>query len=148
MAMASGLYGPTLRDILDASALPVNLVGDTIKYQFVSNTYTPNFDTHASETDITNEVTGTGYTTGGEALSTPAVTISSGVLTFDAVDVSLASTTLSSVRGVVLFDDTVTTPTADPLVCAVTFGADYSTSAGTFAITWNASGIFTIDYTP
>lgn len=148
MTMASGLYGPTLRDILDASALPVNLVGDTIKYQFVADAYTPDFNTHASETDITNEVTGTGYTTGGEALSTPAVTIATGTLKFDAVDVSLATTTLASVEGVVLFDDTVTTPTADPLICAVDFGAPYSTTAGTFAITWNAAGIFTIDYTP
>lgn len=148
MAMASGLYGPTLRDILDASALPVDLVSDTVKYQFVSNTYTPDFNTHASELDITNEVTGTGYTSGGEALAGKSIAIATGTLTFDATDVSLATTTLSNVRGVVLFDDTVTTPTADPLVCAVNFGADYTTSAGTFAITWNASGIFTIDYTP
>lgn len=148
MAMASGLYGPTLRDQWDASQLGVDLVSDTVKYQFVSNTYTPDFDTHDAEGDITNEVTGTGYTTGGEALASKAVAIASGVWSFDAADVSLSSTTLSSVRGVVLFDDTVTTPTADPLIAAVTFGADYSTTAGTFAITWPAAGIITIDYTP
>lgn len=148
MTMASGIYGPTLRDVFDASQLGIDLVSDTVKYQFVSDTYTPNFDTHASETDITNEVTGTGYTTGGEALASKAVAISSGVWSFDAADVSLSGTTLSSVRGVVIFDDTPTTPTADPLFAAMTFGADYSTSSGTFAITWNASGIVTIDYTP
>lgn len=148
MAMASGLYGPTLRDILDASALPVDLVSDTVKYQFVSDTYTPDFNTHASETDITNEVTGTGYTTGGEALASKTIAIATGTLTFDAADVSLAGTSLTNVRGVVLFDDTVTTPTADPLVCSVNFGSNYTTSSGTFAITWNGSGIFTIDYTP
>ena len=148
MAMASGLFGLTLRDALDSSQLPVNLEGNTIKYQFVSDTFTPNFNTHASETDITNEVTGTGYTTGGEALASKTLVASAGILTFDAADVSLPNTTLSSVRGIVLFDDTVTSPVADPLVCSVTFGANYTTNAGTFAITWNASGIFTIDYTP
>lgn len=147
MAMASGLFGLTFRDaLLNDTAL--NLDTDTIKYQFVADAYTPNFDTHDAEGDITNEATGTGYTTGGEALSTPTLAVSSGFLVFDAVDVSLSTTTLASVRGVVLFDDTITTPVADPLVAAVTFGADYSTTAGTFAITWSASGIWRIDYTP
>jgi hypothetical protein len=34
----------------------------------------------------------------------------------------------------------------DPLLHAVTFGSDYSTVAGTFAITWAATGIWRIDY--
>ena len=147
MAMASGLYGITLRDQFDASQIGVDLVSDTVKYQFVSDAHTPNFDTHSTETDITNEVTGTGYTTGGEALATKSLGVASGVLTFDAADVSLSTTTLASVEGVVIFDDTPTTPTADPLILAVDFGSTYSTTAGTFAITWNASGIFTITKT-
>ena len=36
----------------------------------------------------------------------------------------------------------------DPLVCLVNFGADYSSANGTFTITWNASGIWTLDLTP
>lgn len=145
MTMASGVYGPFLRDaITNAKAFALN-ASDTVKYEFVSDTYTPNFDTHDEEADITNEVTGSGYTTGGEALGSPTFAIASGVATFDGTDVSLGSTTLTSVEGVVLFDDTLS---GDPLLCAVDFGSPYSTVAGTFAITWNASGIFTIDYTP
>lgn len=145
MAMASGFFGLTLRDQFDASALGVDLVSDDVKYQFVSDSYTPDFNAHDQETDITNEVTGTGYTTGGESLASKTLVASGGVLTFDAADVSLPGTTLSSVEGVVLFDDTVA---GDPLICAVDFGTTYATTSGTFAITWNASGIFTIDYTP
>ena len=148
MAMASGLFGLTFRDALDTTQINIDFLADTIKYQFVSDTYTPDFNTHTTETNITNEVTGTGYTTGGEALASKTWAAATGVLTFDAADVSLATTTLSAVRGVVIFDDTPTTPVADPLILAMTFGADYTTSAGTFAITWNGSGIFTIDYTP
>lgn len=145
MAMASGVYGPFLRDAINnAKAFALN-ASDTIKYEFVADAYTPNFDTHDEEADITNEVTGTGYTTGGEALGSPTFTIASGVAKFDGTDVSLSTTTLASVEGVVLFDDTLS---GDPLLCAVDFGAPYSTTAGTFAITWNAAGIFTIDYTP
>jgi hypothetical protein len=149
MAMASGMYGLTLRDILDASALPVDVVSDTLRQQLVTDTHTPNFNTHAAETDITNEVAGSGdYTAGGVTLASKTLTASGGVLTFDAADASLTGTTLSSVRGRIVFDDTVTAPVADPLVVSTTFGADYSTSSGTFAITENASGIWTIDYTP
>lgn len=145
MAMASGVYGPFIRDAINnAKAFALN-ASDVVKYQFVADAYTPNFDTHDEEADITNEVTGTGYTTGGEALTTPTFTIGAGVATFDAANVSLASTTLASVEGVVLFDDTIA---GDPLLCAVDFGTAYSTTAGTFAVTWNAAGIFTIDYTP
>lgn len=145
MTMASGLYGPFLRDAINnAKAFNLN-ASDVIKWQFVSDTYTPDFNTHDEEADITNEVTGTGYTTGGETLSTPTFTIASGFATFDGVDVSLATTTLTNVRGVVGFDNTVA---GLPLLWSTTFGQDYSTVAGTFAITWNASGIWRIDYTP
>lgn len=144
MALTSGLYGLTLEKCLENGAA-INLASDTIKYQFSGNTYTPNFDTHDFIADFTDEVTGDGYTTGGEALTSVTSGISGGTYTFDAADVSLASTTLPGVYGVVVFDDTVA---SDPLVACVNFGASYSTSSGTFAITWNASGIFTIDYTP
>ncbi len=145
MAMASGVYGPFLRDaITNAKAFALN-ASDTITYQLVADAYTPNFDTHDEEADITNEVTGTGYTTGGETLGSPTFAISSGFATFDGTDVSLSGTTLASVRGTVLFDNTLA---GDPLLCAVNFGSDYTTSSGTFAITWSASGIFRIDYTP
>ena len=145
MAMASGVYGPFLRDAINnAKAFALN-ASDVVKYEVVADAYTPNFDTHVTETDITNEVTGTGYTTGGETLGSPTFAIASGFATFDGTDVSLSTTTLANVRGVVLFDNTVA---GLPLLAAVTFGADYSTTAGTFAITWNASGIWRIDYIP
>ena len=44
-----------------------------------------------------------------------------------------------------IYADTITD---DPLIAYIDFGADYSSSNGTFTIAWNASGIFTIDLTP
>lgn len=145
MAMASGVYGPFLRDAINNTKAFALNASDVVKWQPVTDTYTPDFNVHDEEVDITNEVTGTGYTTGGETLGSPTFTIATGVATFDGTDVSLSNTTLSSIEGVVLFDDT---PTGDPLLCAVDFGQTYSTSTGTFAITWNAAGIFNIDYIP
>jgi hypothetical protein len=145
MAMASGLYGPFLRDaITNAKAFALN-ASDTVKWQLVSDTYTPDFNAHDEEADITNEVTGTGYTTGGETLGSPTFAIASGFATFDGTDVSLSSTTLSGIEGVVGFDDTLT---GDPLLWATDFGTTYNTVGGTLAITWSASGIWRIDYTP
>lgn len=145
MAMASGVYGPFLRDAINnAKAFSLN-ASDVVKYQFVADAYTPDFNVHDEEVDITNEVTGTGYTTGGETLGSPTFAIAAGFATFDGTDVSLATTTLTNVRGVVLLDNTVA---GLPLLAAVNFAADYSTTAGTFAITWNGSGIWRIDYIP
>ena len=144
MTMASGVYGPFLRDAFgNVKAFALN-ASDTVKWQPVADAYTPNFDVHDEEADITNEVTGTGYTTGGEALASPTFAIGSGFATFDSANISLAATTLASVEGLVLFDDTVA---GDPLLNAIDFGATFNTVIGTFAVTWDALGIWRIKYT-
>ena len=145
MAMASGVYGPFLRDVFtNAKAFALN-ASDTVRWQPVADAYTPDFDNHDEEADITNEVTGTGYTTGGVALGLPTFAIASGFATFDASDIAHPATTLAGIEGLVLFDDTIA---GDPLLCAFDFGATFNTVAGTFAVTWSASGIWRIDYTP
>ena len=145
MTMASGVYGPFLRDaITNTKAFALN-ASDTVKWQPVADAYTPDFDAHDEEADITNEVTGTGYTTGGVALGSPTFTIASGFATFDGTDIAHPATTLSSVEGLVLFDDTLA---GDPLLCAIDFGATFNTVSGTFAVTWSANGIWRIDYVP
>ena len=144
MTMASGTYGPFWRDTVgNVKAFDLD-ASDTIKLSLVADAYTPNFDTHDEFADITNEVTGTGWAA-AQALASPVfnLTITTGFATFDATDVSVGSTTLSNVRGGVTWDDTLA---GDPLIHAVTFGADYSTSNGTFAITWAATGIWRVDY--
>ena len=143
MAMASGVYGPFLRDaFLNVKAF--DLDSDTFKIDLVTDTYTPNFDTHDEVADLTNIVTGTGWSA-AVTLGTPTFGIASGFATFDAVDVSQTTTTLTNAEGGIIWDDTLA---GDPLIVAIDFGAPYSTVAGTFAIAFNASGIWRIDYTP
>jgi len=142
MTMASGLYGPFIRDaITNVKAFALN-ASDVVKQDLVTDTHTPAFDTHDELADLTNIVTGTGWA-GAIALASPTFTISSGVAKFDGTDISAATTTLTDVEGIILWDDTIA---GDPLLCAVDFGSTYATVAGTFAVTWNASGIFTITY--
>lgn len=148
---ASGLFYLTFRDILQNDTA-VDLLADTMKVALFTNSITtPNFDTntaYAAAPFNANEVSGTGYTAGGAAVANDTITVSSGTLVYDGDDTSWTSSTFSSVRGGLLYDDTITTPVADPAVMAVTFGADYAVTAGTFTIQWSASGIFTIDLTP
>jgi len=47
---------------------------DDIRATLHTVTYVPNKDTNAFVSDLTNEITGTGYTTGGVALANKTVT--------------------------------------------------------------------------
>ena len=145
---ASGLYVATFVDVLDTTQLALDLDLETHKGALFSNTITPNFTTDTAYGVApynANEVSGTNWASGGVALTGTTVAGAAGTLTFDATDVSVATTTLVNARGYLLYADALAGNNA---ICLVDFGADYSTTAGTFAITWNASGIFTIDFTP
>lgn len=125
-------------------AKPLDWDTNTIKCLLTTSAWTPNQDTHASLTDITNEVTGTGYTTGGATLTTKTNATSLNVMTLDADDVAWASSTITA-RRAVLYDSTGGgTNGTRPLILWVDFGADVASTSATFTIVWNASGIATI----
>ena len=94
---------------------------------------------------MTNEESGTGYSAGGESLTSITFATSGGTITWDAADVEWTGSTITGARYAAIYDDSLTN---DPLICAIDFGGDFSTTSGTFKITWNASGIFTLDLTP
>ena len=144
--MASGLYAITFLNALKDD-LAVDLddtTADRFKVMLVTSSYTPDFGTHDFKADVTNEVVGTGYSADGESLSSVTLTQSGGTITFDADDVTWTSSTITA-RGAVVYDDSLTN---DPLICYIDFGADKSSSAGDFVLSFNASGIFTLDLTP
>ena len=141
--MASGLYGVTFLNALN-NTLALDLDNDTLKIMLVTSAYTPDFGTHDFKADVTNEVVGTGYTAGGETLTSVTLTQSAGTITFDAADVTWTSSTITA-RAAVIYDDTIVN---DPLICYIDFGSDQSSSSGDFQIAFNASGIFTLDLTP
>lgn len=145
---ASGLYVPTFVDVLDTTQLALDLDLETHKGALFNNSVTPNFTTDSAfgvAPYDANEVTGTNWPAGGVALTGTTFTGAAGTATFDATDVSVASTTISNARCYLLYADALAGNNA---IVLVNFGADYSTSNGTFAVTWHASGIFTVDLTP
>ena len=70
------------------AALVIDYDTDTIKVMLVTSSYVPNYATHVTKADITNEVTGTGYTAGGAILTSKTLTESAGLVTFDADNVT------------------------------------------------------------
>ena len=53
----------------------IDFNSDTLVWTLHTSTYTPNLDTHANVSDLTNELsTGGGYTSGGLAIASPAMT--------------------------------------------------------------------------
>jgi hypothetical protein len=144
--MASGLYGITFLNALknDLALDLDDTTADRFKVMLVTSAYTPDFGAHDFKADVTNEVSGTGYSAGGNSLTSVTCTQSGGTITFDADDVTWTSSTITA-RGAVVYDDSLTD---DPLICYIDFGADKSSSSGDFVLSFNASGIFTLDLTP
>lgn len=153
----SGFYIQNLIDELDATDVGFNWVLTTHKIALISNSATPNFDTDVTW-NSTNEISGTGWASGGIALSAaaaggtstaPTLTISpTGTIMWDMGDVAVSGTTLTNARACRFYADALTTPTADALILLVNFAADFSTVNGVFGIQWAATGVATIDGTP
>lgn len=133
--MASLIYNKFLDNVVRGS---FNFASDTFKVMLVTSSYTPNKDTHEDRADVTNEVSGTGYTTGGTA-TTPTITLDTSNdrvdLTFS--NVSWASATITA-RAAVIYKSTGTAAN-DLLVAYVDFGSDVSSTNAAFAVTFSSA---------
>ena len=148
--MASGLYCLPMENNLEQTANFnidfADTTADRFKCLLTTASYVPNYSTHTLYSDVTDQVPGTGgYVTGGASLSSITFATSGGTITWDAADVEWTSSTITGAAFAVVYDDDLTNK---PLICAIDFGGAFSTTSGTFKITWNASGIFTLDLTP
>ena len=142
MAVTAFFYGNAF---VSAFNKEIDFNSDTIKVMLCTSTYTPNQDTHAYKSSVTNEVSGTGYTAGGATLANASVayTGASNTLKLDADDVSWPSSTIAA-RYAVIYDASPATDATRPLIAYVDFGEDVVSSAGTFSITWDAAGVATV----
>jgi hypothetical protein len=143
MAVSANLYGNVVGKAFNKE---IDLDTDTIKVALLTSGYTPAQDTDTYWADVSShEASGTGYTAGGATLAskTVAYTAASNTFTFDAADTSWTGATVTA-RYAVIYDAQTGSAATEPLLAFVDFGADQTATAGTFTITWNASGIFTI----
>lgn len=124
----------------------IDFDSDTIKIMLCTNSYSFDQDTHQYKSSVTNEITGTGYTAGGQTLTSVAVTYdtSTNVIKLDAADPSWPSSTLTGVRKAVIYDATPGTDATRPIIAYLESDADLSTTSGTLSITFDTAGIATI----
>lgn len=130
--MASGIYNCFKTDLCDGS---VNLAsgGDSFKVALYNNSHA--FTATDTVYSATNEVSGTGYTAGGTALSGQSISGTTTV-TWDATDTAWSGATFSAYHAVI-YDVTNT----NSLVCSIDFGGVQTVTSGTFTIQWHANGI-------
>lgn len=138
MAVTAKWYGIGARECFKAG---LNWPSDTVKVALTTASYTPNQDTHDYFDDVTNEVSGGGYTAGGISLANKACTYdtSTNTVILDADDITWGGVTLTARYGIV-YRSTGTASTS-LLLGYIDFGADQSVSAADFKITWDAVGV-------
>jgi hypothetical protein len=137
---AAGLYGLSLEKAL-IDTLGESWEAEDNKGTLVSDSYTPNFDTHDFHADLTNELTTPAAFTGTE------LTISSGVLVFDATDHVFSAVTVADAMAWV-FHTTVSGMATDQLLGLLDFVSAASSTNDDFTVQFHATGIARIDYTP
>lgn len=138
--------------LVDVQEKVHNQETDTIKVGFVTSTTTPTATTAdprwgagGTTNFSSNEVTAGGnYSAGGPAAANNSVTLSSGAGVFDADDISITQdgSNPTNARWGIIYNDTATGKNA---LGFVDYGSDTDLSAGDFSITWNASGISSMD---
>ena len=139
MAVTAKWYGLNVKD--QWGATPVNWSSDTIKVSLHTSTYVPNQDTDEFWNVATNEIAGTGYTTGGVTLGTKTLTYDAPTneARLGAANASWASATFTFRIGCIY--KSTGTSTTSPVMGYVDMGADQSVSSGTFTIQWDATGV-------
>jgi hypothetical protein len=128
--MASLIYNSAVDDMARGA---IDFDTDTFKVMLVTSSYTPDKDTHDKRNDVTNEVSGTGYTAGGvTSVCTVTKDTANDRVTLSFAAVSWASSTITA-RGAVIYKSTGTASN-DNLVAYNDFGSDVASASGTFTV--------------
>lgn len=140
MSVTTFWYGQAISKLANEE---VNWDTDTIKVSLHSSGYTPDRDGHTYQSDLTNEVSGTGYVAGGETIANTSVSYNSGtnLTAFDGDDVTWSGVDGFSARYGVIYDATPGTSGSNPLLGYVDFGEEKSPTTEDIIIKWNSKGI-------
>jgi hypothetical protein len=149
--MAAGVWTVYQNAKLALTQSAINLASgaNNIACVLVTSGYTPAANTHSTYADISsNEASGTGYSPGGQIITSETDTASGGTVTFTSAAVSWTSSTVTAKYAVLVYRASAGTAAgSDKLICYVDLnsgGGSVATTAATFTITMNASGILTL----
>jgi len=105
-----------------------NSSGNTFRLALYTNS--ASFTAATTAYTTSNEVSGTGYTAKGAALTNVTPTTSSTTALTDFADVTFGSSTITA-RGALIFNDSAS---GDPTVLVLDFGSDKESSSGDFVV--------------
>ena len=145
---ASGLYVANILDVFDTTQLAIDLDLETHKVALYLDALVPDFGTDTGYS-TTSEASGTGYTAGGELLTTTVFTAAVvGSAVFDADDAAWTTSTIANAMAAIIYADALG---GNNLIVLSDFVTAVSTTAGTLTVQWTApgsGGIFNFDLTP
>ena len=124
MAIVQALANTFKEDLMDTTA---NLEANTLKVALFDNTATLSSATTAYA--VANEVSGSGYTAGGEAMTGMAVTLDGSTAIFDADNVSWANATITA-QAAVIYNNSF----SNAAIAVLDFGGNKTSTNGTFEI--------------
>ena len=130
MAITQAMCTSFNAEILDEQH---DLVADTLKIALFTSSANLGASTTAYSTS--NEVSGTGYSAGGETLTSKAVSTTGTTAHFDAADPTWTSASFTA-RGALIYNST----NSDKAIAVLDFGGDFTVSSGTFKIIFPAAG--------
>lgn len=143
MAVSTTWYRTSFKNFVDGTSNGSwDWDTNTIKIALLDNTHTPAVDTHDFFNDVeADEISGTGYTSGGGTLTNPTVTVDGATdeIRLDADDEAWTTASFTARYGVI-YKDAGGATTADPLIALIDFDGDQTVSSGTFTIVPDSTG--------
>lgn len=139
MAVTAVVYGLACESLGEAL---FDFTADEIKVMLTTSSYVPNPDTHKYKSSITNEITGTGYTAGGQALANLAWTYNSTANRMElTADPSVWDPATFTCRYAVIYKNNGGVAATSPLLSYLDFGTDQAPVAVPFTINWDSTGV-------
>jgi hypothetical protein len=128
MAITSAICNSFKQEILQGEHNFTASSGDTFNLALYTSSASLGAGTTAYTTS--EEISGTGYTAKGNALTSVTPALDSSTAVCDFADTSFTSASFTA-RGCLIFNDS---HSSDAAVCAIDFGADKTVTSGTFTI--------------
>ena len=134
MAITQAMATSFKQELLTGTHNFTNGTGDTFKIALFTSSATLGAATTAYS--VTNEVSGTGYTAGGNTLTNVTPSTSGTTAFTDFADTTWSSATITA-RGALIYNSTPNTTSisvSNPAVVVLDFGGDKTSTAGDFTI--------------
>jgi len=128
MAISTAMCTSFKKELMEAVHNFKNSGGSTFNLALYTSSAT--LDAATTAYTATNEVSGTGYTAKGAALTRVDPTTSGTTAFTDFADLTFSSSTITA-NGALIFNESAA---GDPSVCSLAFGGDKTSTAGDFTI--------------